>query len=71
MYIAVYLIFPVILAPAYVYKLKLHVHIRSAARPPYLLSYLQFLGTKHFSTIDPPVCRVTVETKVLCLERCP
>jgi hypothetical protein len=69
MYIAVYLIFPVRLAPGHVYKLKPHVHIRSAASPPHLLSGLQVLGTKHFFTVHLPVCCVTVETKVLRLKR--
>jgi hypothetical protein len=70
-YTAVYLISPVRLAPGNVYRLELHVHIRSAASPPHLLSGLQVLGTKHLATVHLPVCCVTVETKVLRLKRWP
>lgn len=50
---------------------KRHVLIRSVASPPYLLSGLQVLGTKHFSTAHLPVCCVTVKAKVLRLKGLP
>lgn len=72
MYDAVYLISPVRLTPGLVYiGSEIHALICSAAGPPYLLSGLQVLGTKHFSTAHLPVCCVTVKAKVLRLKGLP